>query len=72
MTAEALNALALQSAGPAIGAFIGVLLGLGFRKRRRGGGGGLLDQSIVLTAGAAGGAALIVTMMINAFMGGAG
>lgn len=68
MSPEAINALAVQSAGPAIGIFVGVLIGLGMR-RRAGKTDGLLGNSVLLTSSAAGGAALLVMMVINALMG---
>mgnify|MGYP000527769860 CR=1 FL=1 len=68
MSPEAINALAVQSAGPAIGVFLGVLVGLGLR-RRAGKTDGLLGNSVLLTASAAGGAALLVMMVIRALIG---
>jgi hypothetical protein len=65
-----INALAVQSLGPALGAFLGVLIGLGLR-RRSGKTGGVMGGSIFLTASAAGGIALIVTMAITYATGGA-
>lgn len=68
MTAEALNALAVQSAAPALGVFIGALIGLSLR-RRSGKTGGLLAGSVFLSASAAGGLALLVMMAVNAARG---
>ena len=56
--------LVQQSAGAAIGAFLGCVIGLGLRKRS-GKTTGLLGGSVLLTASAAGGAALLVMMLVN-------
>ncbi|MCE8008242.1 hypothetical protein [Aestuariivita sp.] len=59
--------LVLQSLAPALGVFIGALIGFSVR-RRRGKTGGLIEQSVFLTASAAGGAALLVAMGYNYFL----
>ena len=64
-----MNALVLQSLGPALGAFIGALVGLSVARRRGGARTGVLSGSIFVTASAAGGAALLVTMAINYLWG---
>lgn len=56
--------LVQQSAGAAIGIFIGCLIGLSLRKRS-GKTTGLLGGSVFVTASAAGGAALMVMMVVN-------
>ena len=61
--------LAVQSAGIAIGTFVGVCIGL-FARRRRGGSDWLLGGSIVLTALAAATGAWVVAMIMNYFLGG--
>lgn len=63
-----LQQLVLDSAGAAIGVFLGVLIGLGMRKRR-GNTEGLLANSVLLTASAAAGLALLVMMAFRYFMG---
>lgn len=60
--------LAQQSAGIAIGTFIGVCIGL-FSRRRRGGSDWLLGGSILLTAAVAALGALVVAMTINYLIG---
>ena len=66
-----IGALVQQSAGAAIGVFVGVLIGLSIRKRR-GKSEGLLGGSVFLTASAAGGAALIAMMAVTYFTHGSG
>lgn len=61
--------LVLQSSAPAIGVFIGVLIGLFFRKRS-GRTEGLLKGSVVLTAAAAGMMSLAVMVTVNLMMAG--
>jgi len=61
--------LAVQSAGIAIGTFVGVCIGL-FSRRRSGGSDWLLGGSIVLTAFAAGMGAWVVAMFVNYLIGG--
>ncbi|SDH58605.1 hypothetical protein [Alloyangia pacifica] len=63
-----LQQLVLDSAGAAIGIFLGVLIGLGMRKRK-GNTEGLLANSVMLTASAAAGLALIVMMAFRYFLG---
>jgi hypothetical protein len=63
-----LQQLVQASAGPAIGIFVGCLIGLGLRKQK-GKTEGLLGNSVLLTASAAGGASLIVMMAINVARG---
>ncbi len=63
-----LQQLVLDSAGAAIGIFLGVLIGLGMRKRK-GNTEGLLANSVMLTASAAAGLALIVMMAFQYFLG---
>ncbi|MCA0942364.1 hypothetical protein CLG85_006035 [Yangia mangrovi] len=61
-----LQQLVLQSAGAAIGIFLGALIGLGVRKRK-GNSEGLLAGSVLLTACAAGGLALVTLTAIRYF-----
>ncbi|AWI83865.1 hypothetical protein CEW88_09350 [Alloyangia pacifica] len=63
-----LQQLVLDSAGAAIGVFVGVLIGLGVRKRK-GNTEGLLGGSVLLTASAAAGVALLVMMAFRYFLG---
>ncbi|ANT59413.1 MULTISPECIES: hypothetical protein [Roseobacteraceae] len=63
-----LQQLVLESAGAAIGVFLGVLIGLGVRKRK-GNTEGLMANSVLLTASAAAGLALIVMMAFRYFLG---
>ena len=63
-----LQQLVLDSAGAAIGVFVGVLIGLGVRKRK-GNTEGLLGGSVLLTASAAAGLALLVMMAYRHFLG---
>ncbi|NDV50971.1 MULTISPECIES: hypothetical protein [Roseobacteraceae] len=63
-----LQQLVLDSAGAAIGVFVGVLIGLGVRKRK-GNTEGLLGGSVLLTASAAAGVALLVMMAYRYFLG---
>ena len=58
--------LAIQSLGTGIGVFLGVLIGLGIRKRK-GKTEGLLGGSVLLTASAAGGLAMLVMMTMKYF-----
>lgn len=58
--------LAIQSLGTGIGVFIGVLIGLGIRKRK-GKTEGLLGGSVLLTASAAAGLAMLVMMAMKYF-----
>ncbi|APZ51339.1 hypothetical protein [Salipiger abyssi] len=60
--------LALQSLGTGVGVFIGVLIGLGMRKRK-GKTDGLLAGSVFVTASAAAGLAMIVMMAMKYFTG---
>ncbi|WP_254449072.1 hypothetical protein [Thalassococcus sp. S3] len=60
--------LVLQSMAPALGVFIGALIGFSLR-RRRGKTEGLMQDSVFLTASAAGGAALLVAMAYNYLFG---
>ncbi len=62
-----LQQLVLDSAGAAIGVFVGVLIGLGVRKRK-GNTEGLLGGSVLLTASAAAGVALLVMMAYRYFL----
>ncbi|WP_353472634.1 hypothetical protein PVT71_01020 [Salipiger sp. H15] len=64
-----LQQLVLQSAGAAIGIFLGVLIGFGMRKRK-GNTEGLLAGSVLLTATAAGGLALVALTAIRYFVQG--
>ena len=63
--------LVLQSSAPAIGVFIGVLIGL-FVRKQSGKTEGLLKGSVLLTAGAAGLMSLAVMVTINLMMGRSG
>ncbi|MCA0960640.1 hypothetical protein [Salipiger bermudensis] len=56
--------LAIDSLGAGIGVFLGVLIGLGIR-RRKGKTEGLLGGSVLLTASAAAGLAMLVMMMLK-------
>lgn len=56
--------LVLSSSAPAIGVFVGVLVGL-FMRKRSGKTEGLLKGSVVLTAAAAGLMSLAVMMTVN-------
>ncbi|TNF63342.1 MAG: hypothetical protein EP307_05245 [Rhodobacteraceae bacterium] len=56
--------LVLSSSAPAIGVFVGVLVGL-FMRKRSGRTEGLLKGSVVLTAAAAGLMSLAVMMTVN-------
>ena len=56
--------LVQQSAGAALGVFVGCLIGLSLRKRA-GKTGGLMGGSVILTSSAAGGAALLAMMAIS-------
>ncbi|MEQ3710719.1 MAG: hypothetical protein ABNH38_03635 [Tateyamaria sp.] len=60
--------LALQSIGIPAGTFIGVLLGLGMR-RRSGKTDGLLGGSLLLTAAVAALIAWVVAIAVNYFIG---
>ncbi len=58
--------LAIQSLGTGIGVFLGVLIGLGIRKRK-GKTEGLLGGSVLLAASAAAGLAMLVMMTMKYF-----
>ncbi|EIE51411.1 hypothetical protein [Salipiger aestuarii] len=58
--------LAMQSLGAGVGVFLGVLIGLGIRKRK-GNTEGLLGGSVILTASAAAGLAMVVMMAMKHF-----
>ncbi|WP_226621143.1 hypothetical protein [Alloyangia pacifica] len=62
-----LQQLVMDSAGAAVGVFLGVLIGLGMRKRK-GNTEGLLADSVLLTASAAAGLALVVMMAFRYFL----
>ncbi|MBE9635350.1 hypothetical protein [Salipiger mangrovisoli] len=62
-----LQQLVMDSAGAAVGVFLGVLIGLGMRKRK-GNTEGLLADSVLLTASAAAGLALLVMMAFRYFL----
>ena len=62
--------LVIQSSAPAIGIFVGTMVGLMFRSPKKGDQ-GLLGGSKALTAVAAGGVALLVMMGINLMWGAA-
>ena len=67
MTLDLLRFLLIKSAGVGIGVFVGVLLGLGYRRRSSGKTDGLLAGSVALTALAVGAAAWVTMMVITWF-----